>query len=468
MKKEITIIGAGISGLAAAHWLEKDHPDSIVLEKGAAPGGTMQTEIQDDYLFDHGPNSGLETTPLIRKLAEESGISSEMIYAREKAKKRYILRDNTLHALPTSPGSFLKTRLFSSKAKLRLLCEPFVSKFKAASAEDDESIADFVRRRLGQEFLDYAINPFVGGVFAGNPENLSVKSAFPRLYRLEEKYGGLIKGMIKGRKERKKSAEDSKQSAKMFSFRQGMHSLPRAVAHSLGEKVVFGAEVNTVEHNEKENPGYLVKYKRDGEEYTIETKVVVSTIPAYIAADILSGIDKNVSEHLSSIYYPPVLVLCLGYRKDAVGRNLDGFGFLIPEKEKKLFLGAIWNTVLFPERSDENHVSFTLFIGGARSPGLLNEKENDARENLIQEVLKEFHDVMEINETPVFMAQKFWEKAIPQYNTGHFEHDREFDKFEESNPGLFLAGNYRGGISVGDCIKNSDAVYRKVTEFLSN
>ena len=168
------------------------------------------------------------------------------------------------------------------------------------------------------------------------------------------------------------------------------------------------------------------------------------------------------------MFYTAVLVLCSGYRKEAVGRNLDGFGFLIPEKEKKLFLGAIWNTVLFPERSDENHVSFTLFIGGARSPGLLNEKENDARENLIQEVLKECHDVMEINETPLFMAQKFWEKSIPQYNTGHFENDREFDKFEESNPGLFLAGNYRGGISVGDCIKNSDAVYRKVTEFLSN
>lgn len=457
MKKSIIIIGAGISGLGAAYWLNKDGYDVILLEKSGDVGGTMDTVFHDKFLFDRGPNSGLETTPLIRTLVDETGLSDEMIYANEAGNKRYILRYNELHALPMSPGTFLKTNLFSTKAKLRLFIEPFIGKSEEGYYQ---SIAEFVKRRLGQEFLDYAINPFVAGVYAGRPEELSVKSAFPKLYRLEEVYGGLIKGLIKGSKERKKRAETSKQSAKMFSFRNGMQEFPKAIARKLHDSICLNAEVKNIK---AEGKGYSLAYIKNQEQMRFDADVVISTVPSYTASSLFRGMDETLAEHLDSIYYPPVMVLYLGYRIIDIGRKLDGFGFLIPEKEKKLFLGAIWSSVIFPERADKEHAAFTLFIGGARSPELFDMD----RERLIKEVINEFQEIMYITEPPIFKASKMWEKAIPQYNIGYIEHERYFEEFEKRHPGIFLGGNYRGGISVGDCIKSSESLYIKVKHYVT-
>ncbi|MDH7605825.1 MAG: protoporphyrinogen oxidase, partial [Melioribacter sp.] len=307
----------------------------------------------------------------------------------------------------------------------------------------------FVRRRLGQEFLDYAIDPFVSGVFAGDPNKLSVKSAFPKLYRLEEVYGGLIKGMIKGAKERKQRAEQSKQSAKMFSFVNGMQSFPESIAKKLEANILYDCKVQSVKKNLE---GWNVFYEKDDQLHQLTSDFVISTVPAYIAAKIFNEIDSNLSKHLNEIYYPPVMVLYLGFKKEAVGRPLDGFGFLIPSKEQKHFLGAIWSSAIFPNRCEEDKAAFTLFIGGARSPHLFNLE----RQKLIDLVLIEFKEIMNINSDPILIKEKLWEKAIPQYNIGYIEHENYFEKFEKENPGLILSGNYRGGISVGDCIKNSE------------
>ncbi len=217
-RNKITILGAGISGLATAHWLEKEGYDVTILESSFEPGGAMMTKFVDDFLVDFGPNSGLETTPKIKEIVDDIGLTEEMIYANQEGNIRYILKNDELVPLPTSPVKFITSKLFSTKAKFRLLKEPFIGK------SDDgyyQSIAQFVERRLGKEFLDNAIDPFVSGVFAGDPSKLSVKSAFPKLYRLEELYGGLIKGVVKGARERKQRKEDSKQNAKMFSFKNG-------------------------------------------------------------------------------------------------------------------------------------------------------------------------------------------------------------------------------------------------------
>ena len=458
MKKKVIVLGAGISGLATAYWLYKDGIDCTVLERSGGVGGTMESEIHDSYLFDHGPSSGLETTPLIRKLSDETGISGQMIYGNETSDKRYILRNNALHALPTGPLSFLTTRLFSTGAKLRLLAEPFIGR------SDDgyyQSIAEFVRRRLGREFLDYAINPFVAGVYAGNPEKLSVKSALPKLYRLEEKYGGLINGTIRGARERKKDPESSKQKAKMFSFRDGMQTLPKAIAGKLGDRVLVRAHVQSIL---KRSSGFAVSYTQNGNNHQIDGEIVVTTIPAYAAENIFRGLDHELAHHLSSIYYPPVLVIYVVYRKEAVGRKLDGFGYLIPAKEQKLYLGALWSSTIFPNRADDLSASFTLFAGGARSPELFEDDDTTVREK----ILDEFQDCMKISEPPVCITQKKWEKSIPQYELGYIEHERYFQDFENNFPGIFIGGNFRGGISVGDCIKNSELLAGKVRNHLSN
>lgn len=455
--KKIIVLGAGISGLATAYWLKEKGFDIKILESKPESGGAMETTSEDGFLIDFGPNSGLETTPLISKLVEAVGLKDEMIYANDSAAKRYILRGGDLHALPTSPGAFISSKLFSLKGKLRLMREPFIGR----SADGYyQSMAQFVRRRLGQEFLDYAIDPFVSGVFAGDPEKLSVKSAFPKLYRLEEIYGGLVKGMIKGAKERKQRAEQSKQSAKMFSFTNGMQSFPKAITGKLNSPVEYNCKIEKVK---KTQLGYQIIYSQNGDQKTEEAKLILSTIPAHISAGIFEELDGKLAEHFRNIYHPPVMVLYLGFNKSDIKRPLDGFGYLIPSKERKNFLGAIWSSTIFTNRAPENKAAFTLFVGGARSPHIFSKPVSE----VIETAVAEFKEIMGITAEPVIKRERMWSHAIPQYNLGYIEHDNYFAEFEKNNPGFFLGGNYRGGISVGDCIKNSEINADKIIEYIN-
>lgn len=452
MSKKIVVIGAGISGLTTAYLLSKKGFDVTIIEKKNSVGGSIESVIENGFLFDRGPNSALETTPVIAQLINDLELEHELLYASKAANKRYILRNNQLHALPMSPQGLIKTKLFSGKAKLRLMAEPFIGRSNDGYYQ---SLAEFVKRRLGQEFLDYAINPFVAGVYAGRPEELSVKSAFPKLYALEEKYGGLIVGTVRSIRERKKRAEVAKQSAKMLSFRSGMIALPKAIEKYFGNNVLLSSEVTSVD---KTSTGYSVTYQQNGTKNKIDCNAVLSTIPSYTASSIFAKYDSEFKTHANAIYYPPVLVYYLVYDKKNIKQDLDGFGFLIPAKENKSFLGALWSSVIFSERTDESKDAFTLFVGGARNPEFVKED----RTTLLTKVRKEFESLMGINSDPTFTSERFWEKAIPQYNLGYVEHERFFDEFEKRNPGLFISGNFRGGISVGDCIKNAEIVCNKI------
>jgi oxygen-dependent protoporphyrinogen oxidase len=456
-ERRIVIIGAGISGLTAAYLLYKEGADVTVLEQKDAVGGSIETVEENGFLFDRGPNSGLETTPLIGRLVQELKLNNQFVYANKEGNKRYILRNGILHALPMSPPAFIKSKLFSNKAKIRLMREPFVGKSKDGYYQ---SIAKFVTRRLGKEFLDYAINPFVAGVYAGRPEELSVKSAFPKLYALEEEYGGLITGTIRSIRKRKKSKEVSKQSAKMFSFKDGMKVLPESITKKLGQRVKTGVEVLSIRKTSEGK--YGVTYKDSDLNLTLLADVVLSTIPAFKAADLFGHFDEELVKHLNEIYYPPVLVVYLVYDKSEIGQPLDGFGFLIPEKEEKSFLGAIWSSVIFPNRTDEKRAAFTLFIGGSRDAGFVD----DVEQNVINRSRKEFEEIMGIKSPPIHTSKRFWTKAIPQYNIGYVEHENYFDHFEKDNLGIILSGNYRGGISVGDCIKNAELVVQKIKSMI--
>jgi len=456
--KKVTILGAGISGLATAHWLDKEGFDVTIIERNSEPGGSMITKFVDGFLIDFGPNSGLETTPKIKEIVDGVGLSDEMIYANEEGNTRYILKNNELLPLPTSPGKFISTKLFSTSAKLRLLKEPFVGKSKDGY---NQSIAEFVKRRLGKEFLENAIDPFVSGVFAGDPNKLSVKSAFPKLYRLEEVYGGLIKGMFKGAKERKQRNEDSKQNAKMFSFRNGMQSFSKAIADKFSGNIFYNSKINSIS---KLNSKISVELERNGQKGNITSDVLLSTIPAHKLSRLSDQIDTELTKHLNDIYYPPVLVLFLGYDKGVIEQKLDGFGFLIPSKENKKYLGAIWSSTIFESRAPKEKAAFTIFVGGARDPNFM-EKDVDER---IKVVLKEFQHTMGISSPPILKEKKFWQYAIPQYNLDYINHENYFGQFETANPGMFLSGNFRGGISVGDCIKSSYTNFEKIRDYLNS
>jgi oxygen-dependent protoporphyrinogen oxidase len=455
MSMRVVIVGAGISGLTAAYWLKKAGVDVLVLEQGATVGGTMQTLREDGWLVETGPNSALETTPLFGEMFEGLGILDQRVYANEKSNRRYILRDGMLHPLPMSPAAFLGSRLWSAAGKLRLLKEPFVGR-----AEKEETIAEFVQRRLGREFLDYAINPFVAGVYAGNPEQLSVRAAFPKLYALEEKYGGLIKGMIKGAKERRQRAETAKDRARMFSFVDGMGTFPQAIARMLGDAVQTNTRVVGIERSDSSS--WTVLFASQGRTDAVQAAAVIIATPAAHAAQMIARITPSLAEKLSAIYYPPVAEVFLGFRHEQIPRALDGFGFLIPAKEQRNILGTIWSSAIFPNRSPEGHAALTTFVGGSRQPEMCRLSDED----LIRIVTEELHAIMGVVGQPVFSKVLRWEKAIPQYNLGYLDIMSEVERCEAEVPGLFFCSNFRGGIAVGDCVMSGKRIADRVASLV--
>jgi oxygen-dependent protoporphyrinogen oxidase len=458
-RSKVVIVGGGISGLATAWWLHKAGIDVLVLERENSVGGTMRTVRQNGWLIETGPNSALETTPLFQILFADLRLTEEVVYANDIANNRYILRDGTLHALPMTPGAFLKSRLWSVPGKLRLLKEPF-----AGRAHTEETVADFVERRLGKEFLDYAINPFVAGVYAGDPGQLRVQAAFPKLFALELKYGGLIKGQILGRRERQKRAEQSKDRARMFSFRNGIQTLPSALNKVLSSSIVTGARVQRLRKRvDKGRARYEVLGIRRGKKFRYPADAVVTAIPSFDTARFIAPLDRTLAESLDKIYYPPVAEVFLGFRSEDIRRPLDGFGFLVPAKERRAILGTIWSSSLFPNRSRDGFVALTTFVGGSRQPELV---DNDDKQ-LVDIVVRELESIMGVSGRPVFSRVERWRRAIPQYNLGHLSMIQEIEQFEHRHPGLFLSGNFRGGIAVGDCIARSETVAGEVQKFLT-
>ncbi len=459
MKDNAIIIGAGISGLTTAFLLKKNGLNVTVLESDSEVGGTMKSKRINDYLVEYGPNSALETTPLFKQIIDETGIASEKVYANESSNKRYILRDGELHQIPMKPQEFFKSKLWSLKGKLHIMLEPFHGRAKNTSGDPfwEETVAQFVRRRLGKEFLDYTINPFVAGVYAGDPEKLGVKSAFPRLYALEEKYGGLIIGTIKGAKERKRRAEKSKVTARMFSFINGMGTLPKAIAKYLGDSVILNAKAKSIK---KDKEAFTVEFEKDGKIESLSSKIIIISTPAYVASELVNELSMEVSQSLRQIYYPPVAEVVFGYKKEMVGVEPDGFGFLIPEKENRKILGTLWSSTIFPKRAPEGYVELTTFVGGTRQPEFALKSDDE----LIKIVSDELKKIMKVFGEPEFVWISKWEKAIPQYNVGHLRIMALIDEFEKQNQGIYFCANYRGGIAVGDCLMSAEKTANKILE----
>lgn len=444
----VVIIGGGISGLTAAFWLAQGGVPVTVLERESAPGGTMRTVRDGDWLIETGPNSALETSPVFGEMFGLLGLATERLYANEASDKRYILRNGELHALPMSPPAFLRSRLWTTRGKLRLLREPFIGR-----AAKEETIAEFVERRLGREFLDYAINPFVAGVYAGAPEQLSVRSAFPKLYALEERYGGLIRGMIGGARERKRRAEVAKDRARMFSFASGMQAFPDAIARSLGMAVQCNCTVTGITARPGAAPdrsAFSVTYELGGTASVLDATAVILAVPAHGAAGLVRDLMPDLADALTRVHYPPVAEVFLGYRNDQCSRPLDGFGYLIPAVENRRILGTIWSSALFPGRAPEGHCALTTFVGGSRQPALAMLPE----EELLRTVRDELAALMGMKGEPVYARVMRWERAIPQYNLGYHRIVTMIETLEASHPGLHICSNFRGGIAVGDCVKN--------------
>ncbi len=448
------VIGAGISGLACAYRLKQLGIEVTLLEAEERAGGLIDTVKKDGFLFESGPQSFQGTDPLLN-LIRELGIQGELQQADPRA-PRYILRGGHLREIPMSPQGLLASSLLNPKSRWKIASEPFR---RTAPPSKEESVADFVRRKFGHEILEYLVAPFVSGVYAGDPEKLSLRAAFPTLEEWERQYGSVVRGAVKSRP----AKGDRKGPPPLCSFRNGLATLMQALRQDLGEAFREGAQVNDIGRAAASDHEYEVRFTRNGVE-TISASAVVIATPAYTASRLVKAMSASMSQALSGIAYAPVAVVAAGYHVQQIGLPLDGFGFLVPRSEKIRTLGTVWNSSLFPGRAPEGFALLTSFIGGATDLEIIEKSESD----IATIVGGDTAHILGIEGPPVAQAVWKYAKALPQYNLGHGYIIEAARDAQRALPGLFLAGNYLDGPAIGKCVEQGFRTAESASAYLKN
>jgi oxygen-dependent protoporphyrinogen oxidase len=435
MRKRVCIIGGGISGLATGHLLKENGIEVALFESSPHAGGNIRSERTDGYLIEHGPNSLLRSAKLV-DLIDSLGLRHHLLPSNTAAKTRYVLIDGKLKALPTGIASLLFGDFFSARAKVRLLREPLVR----TKAPENESVASFFARRLGREPVEKAVDPFISGIFAGDPEILSIKTAFPKLFEYEQKFGSLAMGAIRSKKEKV-----DRSFPRSFTFADGLQTLTDELGSSLGDSLLKRTAAGSISRSAGGRYEVIVGSHRH------EFDVVIVSTKADAAAKLLERLAPHASETLRSIRYSPIAVVRTGYAENNVGVLPAGFGFLVPGKEKRGILGSLWNSSVFPGRAPSKKHLFTTFVGGARSAELFDLSDGE----ILDLVSSELSDIMDIGGEPEFQNLTRWKSAIPQYDLRYNERIEAIESMMNTNPGLFICSNFYKGISVGDCVKNA-------------
>lgn len=462
----IAIIGAGISGLATAHAVERLAAQAgldvevEVLERDPRTGGKIWSIKEEGYLCEWGPNGFLDSKPMTLEFCDQLGIRAKLERSNDNARKRFIYSEGRLHQLPENGPMFLKSKLISWPGKLRLAGEIVVPK---RTDGVDETLADFARRRLGPEALDKLIGPMVSGIFAGDPENMSLQSCFPRIHELEQEYGGLLKAMVSLSKQKKAEVKAGKQVASaagpggvLTSFVDGIQALTDAAEESLSGKVRVDAAVTELS---PVDGGWQLTLA-DGS--TVDTEVVVSAAPAHVLTNLVRSFDSGLADLCGAIAYSPMNVVCFGYERDRIERDLDGFGYLIPKREGCNILGTLWDSSIFPERAPEGHVLLRSMMGGATNPGAIELSEDEITNRTRGDIEK----IMGITDPPQFIRIFRHARAIPQYTPGHAERVASINGCLDRRPGLFVTGNAFYGVGLNDCVNAANQAADKVFKFL--
>jgi oxygen-dependent protoporphyrinogen oxidase len=459
---QVAVIGAGISGLACAYRLQQLGVDVTVLESNDCAGGLIDSVQKENLLFEAGPQS-FQGTPALLALIRELGLEPQLQKADPRA-PRYVLLHGRLRKIPMSPQALLASTLLNPISRWKIASEPFK---KSRPPTEEESVATFVRRKFGNEILEYLVAPFVSGVYAGDPEKLSLKAAFPTLDEWERQYGSVLRGAMKSRPPKEQRAG----APPLCSFTHGVATLPRAMAAKLGDAMQYETRAVSVDFaraGEQRHtaaavgPACEIRFVRNGQEQSAIAGAVVIATPAYAAARLLETSSPHLAQALSGIAYAPVAVVASTYYRQQVGDPLEGFGFLVPRGEKVRTLGTVWNSSLFPGRAHEGSVTITSFIGGATDPEIMNLHE----ENIAAIVAEENARILGITGPPVEVAVWKYPRALPQYNLGHGHIVETIRDAERASPGLFFAGNYLEGPAVGKCVENGFQTAEAVSKYL--
>jgi oxygen-dependent protoporphyrinogen oxidase len=434
------VIGGGISGLVCAYALNKAGVETLVLEASPCAGGVICSERRDGFLLELGPQS-FSATASLRALCAELGLADQLLHAPADA-PRYVLIDGELKEVPLNPVAMLASSLLSPTTKWKIARDAFGA---TSVPEGDESVAAFVRRKFGAELLDRLAAPFVSGIYAGDPERLSLRSAFPQLHEAEKSAGSVIRGMMRAAKSRKSPRE----GPTLLSFREGNATLVRALAGKLGSKLRLGSKiVGIAVRREAGNVRFELRVRQADREETLISDCLVAAAPANAAGVLLRDVNAAFEPVLGTIEYAPVAVVSLGYRREHVDHSLDGFGFLVPRSSGLRVLGCVWNSSLFPDRAPAGHVLLTSFIGGATDPSVASLSSGELRELVHRQLAPLLH----ISAAPLFSNAQVYRHALPQYNIGHSERLSALQRLRAELPGLFFVGNYLRGPAIGNCV----------------
>jgi len=445
----IIIIGAGLSGLATAWYLKKNGKKVLVLESSEKIGGVIQTIKKEGFIFEKGPNTGILKYPEVVELFEDLRDKCELTIANEAVKRRYILHKGKWQALPSGLWGGIRTPLFSWADKFRLLGEPF----RKPGTNPDENLANFVKRRMGQSFLDYAVDPFILGVYAGDPELLIPRHALPKLYWLEQDFGSFIGGAIK-KKMQGISEREKKATKQVFSVKGGLSGMIEALAEAIGRENIKtnieGIRVNPMEK------GFYV----EANEQSWQCSNVVITAGAHQIPALLPWLTESEQAAFTSLQYARVVEVALGF-KQWEGIPLNGFGGLIPHKEKRKLLGSLFLSSFLPDRAPKDGALMTLFLGGMRNDALVDLSDKEIKSTVEEEVT----DLFNLPEfSPDLMHISRYQHAIPQYGIESELRFKTIENLQSRFPGLFLAGNMRDGIGMADRIKQANDVAKKINQ----
>lgn len=439
----VAIVGAGITGLTAAWALHRRGCEVRVYERSAETGGSIRTIQEQGYLIEAGPNSVQYGAPELKRLVHDLGLEPSLQTANPLAKKRFIVRGGKFVPVPASPPAFLGTGLFSFRTKLSIFTELLT---RPRARTTDLSLAELVRSHFTQELVDYAVNPLIAGIYAGDPEKLSVKNAFPSVWQAERSHGSIIRGMMAGAKARKAGGESG--VAPIVSFSHGLQMLTNSLAGQLpAGSVRLDTSVETI----IPGPPHRLVWKHGRDTGSEEFDAVILAVPAGGLAQLTFGaLGERPLASLDNILHPPVSSLFLGYRREQIAHPLDGFGGLVPAVEHRDVLGILFSSTLFPGRAPAGHVGLTVFVGGMRQPqhARLPTKE------LLTKVARDLRELVGASGEPAFVKHSYWPRAIPQYQLGYERHFETMAQLERRHPGVFVGGNARDGISLPDCVKS--------------
>ncbi|WP_242920564.1 protoporphyrinogen oxidase [Pontibacter liquoris] len=436
----VAIIGAGISGLSLAYYLQKFGVAYDLLEASAQVGGNIRTERVNDYLLELGPNT-LQTSPELSELVCELKLEQEVQPTAPQSSDRFVLRNGTVQQLPASPLAFLTQDFFSWHTKQRILQEKDIPPADVR----DETLAQFFERRFGRDVVDYAVDPLVTGIFAGDPNKILLDKVLPSLKLLETKYGSVLKGLAKHPAVAKRK--------ETFSFKGGMGTLPEAIA----DKLISLHLEHRVEVIARSQGKYVLSCASSGDNDTEEYDLLVLALPAHQAADLLQFTFPGIAAALHNINYPPMAVVHTAYNRREVEHPLCGFGALHPQAEAPFAAGSIWTSSLFPDRCRPHEVLFTTFVGGTKYAS----HAHMPPEQLLSKVHRELCSTYAIHsEAPAFQHLHVWEHALPQYDL-YIEDAHQMARQMEQEA-LYIAANWQAGVSVLACIRHAKELARKI------